>query len=48
MGHLTAIKLVGKVNEAVDVMREVGARILGAEVLEEVQSRLSNYDSSDF
>jgi hypothetical protein len=48
MGHLTAIKLVGKVNEAVDVMREIGARILGAEVLEEVQSRLSNYDNGDF
>jgi hypothetical protein len=48
MGHLTAIKLVGKVNEAVDVMREIGARILGAEVLEEVQARLANHDSDDF
>lgn len=41
MGHLTAIKLVGKVNEAGEVMREIGCQILGEEVLEEVQARLS-------
>lgn len=42
MGHLTAIKLVGKVNEAGEVMRAVGCQILGAEVLEEAQSRLND------
>jgi hypothetical protein len=41
MGHLTAIKLVGKVNEAGDVMREIGCQILGEEVLQEAQTRLS-------
>ena len=41
MGHLTAIKLVGKVNEAGEVMREIGCQILGDEVLHEAQARLS-------
>jgi hypothetical protein len=41
MGHLTAIKLVGKVNEAGEVMREIGCQILGDEVLQEAQARLS-------
>jgi hypothetical protein len=41
MGHLTAIKLVGRVNEAGDVMREIGCQILGEEVLSEAQARLS-------
>jgi hypothetical protein len=41
MGHLTAIKLVGKVNEAGDVMREIGCQILGEEVLQEAQIRLA-------
>lgn len=41
MGHLTAIKLVGKVNEAGEVMREIGCQILGEEVLHEAQARLS-------
>lgn len=41
MGHLTAIKLVGKVNEAGEVMREIGCQILGDEVLSEAQARLS-------
>src|SRR5689334_9294909 len=47
MGHLTAIKLIGKVNEAGEVMRDIGCQILGDEVLEEVQARLSeaNEDS---
>ena len=40
MGHLTAIKLVGKVNEAGEVMREIGCQILGEEVLSEAQARL--------
>jgi len=41
MGHLTAIKLVGRVNEAGDVMREIGCQILGDEVLQEAQARLA-------
>ena len=41
MGHLTAIKLVGKVNEAGEVMREIGCQILGDEVIQEAQARLA-------
>jgi hypothetical protein len=44
MGHLTAIKLVGKVNEAGEVMREIGCQILGEEVLSEAQARLTEND----
>lgn len=40
MGHLTAVKLLGKMTEAGEVMREVGSQILGAEVLQEVELRL--------
>jgi hypothetical protein len=40
MGHLTAVKLLGKMKEAGEIMREVGTQILGAEVLEEVEYRL--------
>lgn len=40
MGHLTAVKLLGKMTEAGEVMRNVGAQILGDEVLEEVELRL--------
>ena len=47
MGHLTAIKLVGKVNEAGEIMREIGSQILGAEVLEEAQARLAENGSDD-
>jgi hypothetical protein len=43
-GHLTAIKLAVKTNEAGDVMREVGCQILGEEVLGEVEARLSERD----
>jgi hypothetical protein len=43
MGHLTAIKLVGKVNEAGDVMREIGCQILGEEVIQEAQARLADH-----
>jgi hypothetical protein len=42
MGHLTAIKLVGKVNEAGEVMRDIGSQILGDEVLDEAQARLAD------
>jgi len=41
MGHLTAVKLVGKVSEAGEVMREIGCQILGEEVLHEAQARLT-------
>jgi hypothetical protein len=44
MGHLTAIKLVGKVNEAGEVMREIGCQILGEEVLSEAQLRLNEHE----
>ena len=40
MGHLTAIKLMGRMNEAAEVMREVGYQILGPEVIGEVEARL--------
>ena len=40
MGHLTAVKLIGKMMEAAEVMRAVGAQILGDEVLAEAESRL--------
>ena len=35
MGHLTAIKLMGRMNEAAEVLREVGYQILGPEVIGE-------------
>ena len=42
MGHMTAIKLIGKVSEAGEVMRDIGCQILGEEVLEEAQARISD------
>lgn len=39
MGHLTAVKLLGKVSEAGEVMREIGSEILGPEVMGEVEAR---------
>jgi hypothetical protein len=47
MGHLTAVKLLGGMNEAASVMREVGTQILGEEVLEEVAARLRYNSSKD-
>lgn len=47
MGHLTAVKLLGKVNDAAEIMREVGCQILGDEVLSEVQFRMSDPDSEN-
>ena len=47
MGHLTAIKLVGKVNEAGEVMREIGCQILGEEVIQEAQARLADHGEND-
>jgi Fe-S-cluster formation regulator IscX/YfhJ len=40
MGHLTAVKLMGRVGQAAVLMREIGMEILGPEVMEEVESRL--------
>jgi len=40
MGHLTAVKLMGKVAQASEVMREIGYEILGPEVIGEVEARL--------
>jgi hypothetical protein len=45
MGHMTAVKLIGKVSEAGEVMREIGYQILGEEVLEEAQARISEAGS---
>ena len=42
MGHLTAVKLIGKVGEAGAVMREIGYEILGEEVMAEAQARMSD------
>jgi hypothetical protein len=47
MGHLTAVKLLGKMTEAGEIMREVGTRILGDEVLDEVEARLRENQSDD-
>jgi hypothetical protein len=44
MGHLTAIKLMGRMNEAAEIMREVGYQILGPEVIGEVEARLREND----
>lgn len=44
MGHLTAVKLLGKVSETGDVMREIGCQILGPEVINEVEARLRDAD----
>ncbi len=44
MGHLTAVKLLGKVAEAGEVMREIGCQILGPEVMGEVELRLREAD----
>src|SRR5260370_15386316 len=40
MGHLTAVKLMGKISEAGEIMREIGSEILGPEVMGEMESRL--------
>lgn len=40
MGHLTAVKLLGKVAEASEIMRDIGCQILGPEVIGEVEARL--------
>ena len=40
MGHLTAIKLMGRISDAAETMRDIGCQILGSEVLGEVEARL--------
>lgn len=47
MGHLTAVKLIGKVNEAGEVMREIGYEILGEEVVAEAQARIAESRDED-
>ena len=47
MGHLTAIKLMGKVTEAGEVMRQIGCQILGQEVIDEVESHLREARGED-
>ena len=47
MGHLTAVKLIGKVNEAGEVMREIGYEILGDEVVSEAQARIAETREED-
>ena len=47
MGHLTALKLMGRVNEAGEIVREIGLQILGAEVIEEAEARLRENAEGD-
>jgi hypothetical protein len=42
MAHLTAVKLAGKLNPIAGVMQQIGCRILGDEVLFEVQERMKD------
>jgi hypothetical protein len=47
MSHLTAVKLIGKVNEAGEVMRNIGCEILGEEVMEESTIRLRQIENGE-
>jgi hypothetical protein len=40
MGHLTAIKLMGRMNDTAELMREIGYQILGPEIIGEVEARM--------
>lgn len=40
MGHMTAVKLIGTMGGARDIMHEIGHQILGAEVIGEAEARL--------
>lgn len=44
MGHLTAVKLLGMLPEAAEVMREIGCQILGPEVIGEIEARTRELD----
>lgn len=43
MGHLTAVKLLGRMTETAEIMRDIGYQILGPEVIGEVQARLRDH-----
>ena len=40
MGHMTAVKLIGRMTETWDILLEIGHQILGPEVIGEVEARL--------
>ena len=40
MGHMTAVKLIGRMGGARDIIQEIGHQILGPEVISEVEARL--------
>lgn len=40
MGHLTAVKLIGRMGGTGDIMQEIGHQIMGPEVIGEVEARL--------
>jgi len=42
MAHLTAIRMLGKLNSAGTVMQKIGRAILGQELLEEVRTRIQD------
>ncbi len=41
MGHLTAVKLIGRMNSAVPLIHAIGSSILGGEVISEAEARYS-------
>jgi hypothetical protein len=43
MGHLTAVKLIGKMAYANEVAAFVGEKILGDEVLDEMEARIHGH-----
>ncbi len=47
MGHVTALKLMGRINETGEIVREIGFQILGAEVIEEAEARLRETAEGD-
>jgi hypothetical protein len=47
MGHLTAVKLMGRVTETGEIVREIAFQILGAEVIEEAEARLRENAEGD-
>ena len=42
MAHLTAIRMLGKLNPAGTVMQKIGRAILGQELLDEVRTRIQD------
>ena len=44
MGHLSAVKLSGKLSMASELMQRIGEQILGQEVIEEAEARLRDCD----